>query len=43
MDIAVLNLQVSGQNLPAFNLYKKTGFGITKTLSYYRRDIPDVQ
>lgn len=35
MDIAVLNLQVSGQNLPAFNLYKKTGFRIRDTLSYY--------
>ena len=33
--IAVLNLQVSGQNLPAFNLYKKTGFRITETLSRY--------
>ena len=36
-------LQVSSENTAALSLYKKTGFGITKTLSYYRRDIPDVQ
>lgn len=28
-------LQVSGDNLPAISLYKKTGFQITETLSYY--------
>lgn len=28
-------LQVSGNNAPAFSLYKKTGFRITETLSYY--------
>ncbi len=28
-------LQVSGSNLPAISLYKKTGFRITETLSYY--------
>lgn len=28
-------LQVSGDNLPALSLYKKTGFRITETLSYY--------
>ena len=28
-------LQVSGSNLPAIALYKKTGFRITETLSYY--------
>ena len=33
--VQVLNLQVSGQNLPALNLYKKTGFRIWDTLSYY--------
>ena len=36
-------LQVSSENTAALSLYKKTGFGITKTLSYYRQDIPDVQ
>lgn len=30
-----LRLQVSGDNLPALALYKKTGFRITETLSYY--------
>lgn len=35
MDIHTLNLQVSGQNLPALNLYKKTGFRVWDTLSYY--------
>lgn len=28
-------LQVSGQNLPAMNLYKKAGFHITESISYY--------
>lgn len=28
-------LQVSGDNAPAIALYKKTGFSVTKTLSYY--------
>lgn len=28
-------LQVAGDNTPALALYKKTGFSITKTLSYY--------
>lgn len=31
----VLRLQVSGSNTPALELYKKTGFRITETLSYY--------
>lgn len=31
----ILSLQVSGENLPALSLYKKTGFRITETLSYY--------
>ena len=30
-----VRLQVSGDNLPALNLYKKTGFHITETLSCY--------
>ena len=30
-----LRLQVSGSNEPALRLYKKTGFRITETLSYY--------
>lgn len=30
-----VSLQVSGQNLAALSLYKKTGFRITDTLSYY--------
>lgn len=30
-----ISLQVSGQNQPALSLYKKTGFQITETLSYY--------
>lgn len=30
-----LRLQVSGSNLPALGLYKKTGFRVTQTLSYY--------
>ena len=30
-----LRLQVSGDNLPALSLYKKTGFRITETLSGY--------
>ena len=28
-------LQVAGDNAPAIALYKKTGFSVTKTLSYY--------
>lgn len=31
-----ISLQVSGQNFIARNLYKKTGFQISETLSYYR-------
>lgn len=30
-----IRLQVSSQNQAAFSLYKKAGFGITETLSYY--------
>lgn len=30
-----ISLQVSGQNMAALHLYKKTGFLITETLSYY--------
>lgn len=30
-----VRLQVSGENLPAFSLYKKVGFQITETLSCY--------
>ena len=30
-----MTLQVSSQNVPALELYKKTGFRITETLSYY--------
>ena len=30
-----MTLQVSSQNVPALELYKKTGFPITETLSYY--------
>lgn len=30
-----VRLQVSGSNAPALSLYKKTGFHITETLSYY--------
>lgn len=33
--ITKLILQVSGDNLPAMALYRKTGFRITETLSYY--------
>lgn len=33
--IRLLRLQVSGDNLPALSLYKKTGFRITETLLYY--------
>lgn len=33
--IQKVSLQVSGQNLPALSLYKKTGFQIKETLSYY--------
>ena len=35
IGISTLTLQVSGDNLPALRLYKKTGFHITDTLSYY--------
>ncbi len=35
MNISRLVLQVSGSNAPAISLYKKTGFRITETLSYY--------
>lgn len=35
MGISRLILQVSGSNAPAISLYKKTGFRITETLSYY--------
>ena len=35
MGIRTLTLQVSGQNLGALALYKKTGFRIRDTLSYY--------
>lgn len=35
IGISTLTLQVSGDNLPALRLYKKTGFHITETLSYY--------
>lgn len=34
-NISRLILQVSGDNAPALALYKKTGFRITETLSYY--------
>lgn len=34
-NIRRLTLQVSGDNAPALALYKKTGFRITETLSYY--------
>lgn len=34
-DYRRITLQVSSQNTPAVNLYKKTGFHITETLSYY--------
>lgn len=34
-NICRLILQVSGDNAPALALYKKTGFRITETLSYY--------
>lgn len=35
MGLSAITLQVSGDNTPAVNLYKKTGFHITETLSYY--------
>lgn len=35
MGLSSLTLQVSGDNIPAVQLYKKTGFHITETLSYY--------
>lgn len=35
-----VSLQVSGRNLPALSLYKKTGFRITDTLSYYLFNFP---
>lgn len=31
----LINLQVSSSNLPAFRLYKKSGFEITSQISYY--------
>lgn len=34
-NVRRLTLQVSGDNAPALALYKKTGFRITETLSYY--------
>lgn len=33
--VPLLRLQVSGLNLPALSLYKKAGFQIVETLSYY--------
>lgn len=33
--VKALSLQVSGDNMAALNLYKKAGFRITETLSYY--------
>ena len=33
--IRKVSLQVSGENIPAMALYKKTGFQIAETLSYY--------
>lgn len=36
LGIASLILQVSADNAPAMSLYKKTGFRITETLSYWR-------
>lgn len=35
MGVSRLILQVSGSNAPAISLYKKTGFRIRETLSYY--------
>lgn len=35
LGIVALSLQVNSQNQPALRLYKKTGFSITQTLSYY--------
>lgn len=34
-DYLKITLQVSGRNAPALSLYKKTGFRICETLSYY--------
>ena len=34
-NTSTVTLQVSGNNTVALNLYKKTGFRITETLSYY--------
>lgn len=34
-DVKHVILQVSGDNTPALSLYKKTGFAITQSLSYY--------
>lgn len=36
LGFSSVRLQVSGENLPAMALYKKTGFHITETLSFYR-------
>lgn len=36
LGIASLILQVSADNTPAMSLYKKTGFRVTETLSYWR-------
>ena len=33
--LTAVSLQVSGENEPALALYKKTGFRITETLSFY--------
>ncbi len=35
LGFSSVRLQVSGENLPAMALYKKTGFHITETLSFY--------
>lgn len=35
LGLSSLFLHVSGDNIPAVSLYKKTGFQITETLSYY--------
>lgn len=35
LGLSSLSLHVSGDNIPAVSLYKKTGFQISETLSYY--------